>query len=152
MLFFRSKLSNFLSVLSLYDILYPEKEPLPVPDCTKAYCTRQVISFYLSFNFFFPKTVRFRWHQHAFGFTCTRKRIQNILTSTDPCRQHWKNTTSNYRCFSNEKLMLNVFFVLRFLQHLMMSNNAPLSMGTDFIIVLMCNTYSTHPVRICQKF
>lgn len=37
------QLSNFLSVLSLYDILYPEKEPLTVPDCTKAYSTRQVM-------------------------------------------------------------------------------------------------------------
>lgn len=31
-----------MSVLSLYDILYPEKEPLPVPDCTKTYATRQM--------------------------------------------------------------------------------------------------------------
>lgn len=38
----RNPLSNFLSVLSLYDILYPEKEPLPVPDIKKAYCTRQL--------------------------------------------------------------------------------------------------------------
>lgn len=38
------QLSNFMSVLSLYDVLYPEKEPLPVPDCTKTYATRQVIS------------------------------------------------------------------------------------------------------------
>lgn len=29
-------------MLSLYDTLYPEKEPLPVPDCTKPYCTRQM--------------------------------------------------------------------------------------------------------------
>lgn len=27
-----------------------------------------------------------------------------------------------------------------------MSNNAPLTMGSDFVIVLMCNAYSTHPV------
>lgn len=38
--------------------------------------------------------------------------------------------------------------IFRFLQHLMMSNNAPLTMGSDFIIVLMCNAYSTHPVSI----
>lgn len=39
----RNPLSNFLSVISLYDILYPEKDPLPVPDCTKtSYCTRQM--------------------------------------------------------------------------------------------------------------
>lgn len=31
-----------MSVLSLFDILYPEKEPLPVPDCTKTYATRQM--------------------------------------------------------------------------------------------------------------
>lgn len=38
----RNPLSSFLSVLSLYDSLYPEREPLPVPDCTKPYCTRQM--------------------------------------------------------------------------------------------------------------
>lgn len=27
----------------------------------------------------------------------------------------------------------------------MLSNNTPLTMGSDFIIVLMCNAYSTHP-------
>lgn len=36
------QVSNFMSVLSLFDMLYPEKEPLPVPDCTKTYATRQV--------------------------------------------------------------------------------------------------------------
>lgn len=41
----RNPLSNFMSVLGLFDILYPEKEPLPVPDCTKTYATRQVNSF-----------------------------------------------------------------------------------------------------------
>ncbi|KAK6627240.1 Mediator of RNA polymerase II transcription subunit 23 [Polyplax serrata] len=36
------KLSNFLPVLKLYDLLYPEKEPLPVPDVNKAVCTHQM--------------------------------------------------------------------------------------------------------------
>lgn len=36
------QVSNFMSVLSLFDMLYPEKEPLSVPDCTKTYATRQV--------------------------------------------------------------------------------------------------------------
>lgn len=31
-----------MSVLGLFDILYPEAESLPVPDCTKIYATRQV--------------------------------------------------------------------------------------------------------------
>nr|CAD7451443.1 unnamed protein product [Timema bartmani] len=35
-------LSNFLPVLKLYDLLYPEKEPLPVPDFNKALCTHQM--------------------------------------------------------------------------------------------------------------
>ncbi|XP_049544481.1 mediator of RNA polymerase II transcription subunit 23 [Anopheles darlingi] len=33
---------NFLPVLKLYDILYPEKEPLPVPDYNNPYCTHQM--------------------------------------------------------------------------------------------------------------
>lgn len=36
------QLSNFLPVLKLYDLLYPEKEPLPLPDCTQALCTHQM--------------------------------------------------------------------------------------------------------------
>lgn len=31
-----------MTVLCLFDMLYPEKEPLPVPDCTKTYATRQM--------------------------------------------------------------------------------------------------------------
>ncbi|CAG2056360.1 unnamed protein product [Timema podura] len=38
----RNPLSNFLPVLKLYDLLYPEKEPLPVPDFNKALCTHQM--------------------------------------------------------------------------------------------------------------
>ncbi|KFB44984.1 AGAP006046-PA-like protein [Anopheles sinensis] len=33
---------NFLPILKLYDILYPEKEPLPVPDYNNPYCTHQM--------------------------------------------------------------------------------------------------------------
>ncbi|XP_046734323.1 mediator of RNA polymerase II transcription subunit 23 [Diprion similis] len=38
----RNPLSNFLPVLKLYDLLYPEKEPLPVPDFSQALCTHQM--------------------------------------------------------------------------------------------------------------
>ncbi|XP_059618578.1 mediator of RNA polymerase II transcription subunit 23 [Phlebotomus argentipes] len=38
----RNPLSNFLPVLKLYDILYPEREPLSVPDFNRPYCTRQM--------------------------------------------------------------------------------------------------------------
>lgn len=38
----RNPLSNFLPVLKLYDILYPEREPLQVPDFTKPSCTHQI--------------------------------------------------------------------------------------------------------------
>ncbi|XP_071446035.1 mediator of RNA polymerase II transcription subunit 23 isoform X2 [Hetaerina americana] len=38
----RNPLSNFLPVLKLYDLLYPEREPLPVPDFNKAHCTHQM--------------------------------------------------------------------------------------------------------------
>lgn len=38
----RNPLSNFLPVLKLYDLLYPENEPLPVPDCNKPICIHQM--------------------------------------------------------------------------------------------------------------
>ncbi|KAH0534921.1 mediator of RNA polymerase II transcription subunit 23 [Cotesia glomerata] len=38
----RNPLANFLPVLKLYDLLYPEKEPLPVPDFNQALCTHQM--------------------------------------------------------------------------------------------------------------
>ncbi|XP_066992222.1 mediator of RNA polymerase II transcription subunit 23 isoform X2 [Anabrus simplex] len=38
----RNPLNNFLPVLKLYDLLYPEKEPLTVPDFNKALCTHQM--------------------------------------------------------------------------------------------------------------
>lgn len=38
----RNPLSNFLPVLKLYDLLYSEKEPLAVPDYSRAHCTHQM--------------------------------------------------------------------------------------------------------------
>ncbi|XP_050360927.1 mediator of RNA polymerase II transcription subunit 23 isoform X2 [Nymphalis io] len=38
----RNPLSNFLPIIKLHELLYPEKEPLPVPDCTRAHCTHQM--------------------------------------------------------------------------------------------------------------
>ncbi|OXA45173.1 Mediator of RNA polymerase II transcription subunit 23 [Folsomia candida] len=38
----KNPLSDFLPVLRLYDVLYPEKEPLPVPDMTKPVATAQM--------------------------------------------------------------------------------------------------------------
>ncbi|XP_050057825.1 mediator of RNA polymerase II transcription subunit 23-like [Aphis gossypii] len=38
----RNSLENILPVLKLYDLLYPEKEPLPVPDTSNALCTHQM--------------------------------------------------------------------------------------------------------------
>ncbi|XP_015604323.1 mediator of RNA polymerase II transcription subunit 23 isoform X1 [Cephus cinctus] len=38
----RNPLTNFLPVLKLYDLLYPEKDPLPVPDFSQALCTHQM--------------------------------------------------------------------------------------------------------------
>lgn len=35
----KNHLNDFLPVMKLYDLLYPEKEPLPFPDVTKASCT-----------------------------------------------------------------------------------------------------------------
>lgn len=48
-----------MSVLSLFDMLYPEKEPLPVPDCTKTYATRQVrnLKFQIYFQIFLLKSI-----------------------------------------------------------------------------------------------
>ncbi|KAH8032628.1 hypothetical protein HPB51_026081 [Rhipicephalus microplus] len=36
----KNPLNDFLPVMKLYDLLYPEKEPLPFPDVTKPHCTR----------------------------------------------------------------------------------------------------------------
>lgn len=41
------QLNNFLPVLKLYDLLYPEKEPLAVPDFNKALCTHQMALTYI---------------------------------------------------------------------------------------------------------
>ncbi|CAH2248235.1 jg6980 [Pararge aegeria aegeria] len=38
----RNPLANFLPIIKLYELLYPEKEPLPVPDCARAHCTHQM--------------------------------------------------------------------------------------------------------------
>lgn len=39
----RNPLSNFLPVLRLYELLFPEQEPpLPVPDFNQPQCTRQM--------------------------------------------------------------------------------------------------------------
>ena len=41
------QLNNFLPVLKLYDLLYPEKEPLAVPDFNKVLCTHQMALTYI---------------------------------------------------------------------------------------------------------
>ncbi|KAF7988683.1 hypothetical protein HCN44_001256 [Aphidius gifuensis] len=38
----RNPVENFLPVFKLYDLLYPEKEPLPVPDVNNPMCTHQM--------------------------------------------------------------------------------------------------------------
>lgn len=38
----KNPLANFLPVLKLYDLLYPEKEPLPVPDYNQTVCAHQM--------------------------------------------------------------------------------------------------------------
>ncbi|KPI96136.1 PREDICTED: mediator of RNA polymerase II transcription subunit 23 [Papilio xuthus] len=38
----RHPLSDFLPIIKLYELLYPEKEPLPVPDWTRAHSTHQM--------------------------------------------------------------------------------------------------------------
>ncbi|XP_037867967.1 mediator of RNA polymerase II transcription subunit 23 [Bombyx mori] len=38
----RHPLSNFIPIIKLHELLYPEKDPLPVPDYSKAHCTHQM--------------------------------------------------------------------------------------------------------------
>lgn len=38
----KNPLSHFLGLLKLYDLLYPEREPLPVPDINNPMCTHQM--------------------------------------------------------------------------------------------------------------
>lgn len=104
----RNPLSNFLSVLSLYDILYPEKEPLPVPDFKKANCTRHMA----------PTCIWFHLQKKA------QSEHLNIQRPVPPSlKKHHE-----------------------YVQHLMMTTTTPLSLSTDYTIILMCNAYSTHPV------
>lgn len=51
---------------------------------------------------------------------------------------------TNKKCIHLKSALRISFFKLRFLKHLMMANN-PLTMGSDFTIVLLCNAYSTNP-------
>ncbi|TMW42755.1 hypothetical protein DOY81_012160, partial [Sarcophaga bullata] len=39
----KNPIANFLPMFKLFDLLYPEKEPLPLPDCNKSCSLRQVI-------------------------------------------------------------------------------------------------------------
>jgi len=38
----KNPLAEFLPLLRLYDLLYPEREPLPVPDFTRPICVHQM--------------------------------------------------------------------------------------------------------------
>lgn len=38
----RNPLSNFLPIVELHELLYPEKEPLPVPDFARPHCTHRM--------------------------------------------------------------------------------------------------------------
>lgn len=95
-----------------------------------------------------------RWPPHAFGCICIRKLKPNTVSvciGRFPFR--WKiimsknksrHLSTGFKCHFISSLY--VFFVsCRYLQHLMLSSNTPLSMGADFTIVLLCNAYSTNP-------
>lgn len=103
----RNPLSNFLPVLRLYDLLFPEQEPpLPVPDFNQPQCTRQM------------------------AMTCiwihlTKKAQMEQAPITWPLPA---------------KLRLHYDF----LHHSITSSNAPMTMGNDYRIALLCNTFSTN--------
>lgn len=100
----RNPLSNFLPVLRLYELLFPENEPpLPVPDFNQPQCTRQMAMICIWIHL--------------------TQKAESAITLPIPAklRPHYD-----------------------FLQHLIPPNNAALSMGNDFRVVLLCNAYSTN--------
>lgn len=48
----KNTLSQFLCLIKLYDLLYPEKEPLPVPDISDCSCTHQMAACCIWIHFF----------------------------------------------------------------------------------------------------
>lgn len=122
----RNPLSNFLPVLRLYELLFPEQEPpLPVPDFNQPQCTRQMAMICIWIHL--DKKAQ---SEQATGKTCNYHRvyvtlivISFLVTWSVPAKLRVHN---------------------EFLQHLLPPNNTALSMGNDYRIALLCNAYSTN--------
>nr|XP_022905695.1 mediator of RNA polymerase II transcription subunit 23 isoform X1 [Onthophagus taurus] len=103
----RNPLSNFLPVLKLYELFYPEDETPPAFDVTQPQCTRQM------------------------AMTCT-----------------WIHLTKKAQVeghpLQNAPIPKKLRAQYEFLQHLLPPGNAPLTMGPDYRIILLCNAYSTN--------
>lgn len=103
----RNPLSNFLPVLKLYELLFPEQEPpLPVPDFNQPQSTRQM------------------------AMTCIWIHLTKKAQSEQTTLQ-W-NVPAKLRAHHE------------FLHQLVPPTNAPLAMGGDYRITLLCNAYSTN--------
>lgn len=103
----RNPLSNFLPVLKLYELLFPEQEPpLPVPDFNQPQSTRQM------------------------AMTCIWIHLTKKAQSEQTTLQ-W-NVPPKLRAHHE------------FLHQLVPPTNAPLAMGGDYRITLLCNAYSTN--------
>uniref|UniRef100_A0A1B6D9V1 Mediator of RNA polymerase II transcription subunit 23 n=1 Tax=Clastoptera arizonana TaxID=38151 RepID=A0A1B6D9V1_9HEMI len=102
----RNPVNNFLPVLKLYDLLYPDNEPLPVPDVNKAICTHQM-------------AVTCIWIHLLKKAQADQVNIQRPIP-------HILKVHHDY------------------LQHLVLPNNANLSLNSDYRIAVLCNAYSTN--------
>lgn len=102
----KNPLNDFLPVMKLYDLLYPEKEPLPFPDVTKASATHALAI--TSIWIHLMKKAQFE-----------QVRLQRPLPKA--LKGH-----------------------LEELQQSLVSNDLPMSLGTDYRISLLCNAYSTN--------
>lgn len=101
----RNALSNFLPILKLYDILYNEKEPLPVPDVKHPSSTKKIAATCIYIHLL------------------KKAQLENLTMRPIPIalKKHYE-----------------------FLQHLSSSPNQNLGVGEDYMVMLLCNAYSTN--------
>ncbi|XP_059485779.1 mediator of RNA polymerase II transcription subunit 23 isoform X2 [Neocloeon triangulifer] len=102
----RNTLNTLLPVLCLCDFLYPEKDPLPVPDYNEPISSRQLAATSIWIHL-----------------------LKKAQTENKDIQRPVPNAFKNHH---------------EFLQHLVLSNNTQLTMGSDYRIAILCNAYSTN--------
>ncbi|CAG0886018.1 unnamed protein product [Darwinula stevensoni] len=99
-------LSDFLPVLKLYDLLYPEREPLPVPDVNDPLSCHQMA----------PVCIWIHLMKKA--------QLEGVSV--------------------HRPLPIALKTHHEYLQHFVLNNSPPLTVGTDYRVALLCNAFSTN--------